>query len=44
MREETSQPVESHEFPWYAVQVKPRAEKAVSAALRLKGYAEFLPL
>lgn len=44
MNEELSQAFESQGLPWYAVQVKPRAEKAVSAALRVKGYEEFLPL
>jgi transcription antitermination factor NusG len=29
---------------WYALQVRQRYEKAVSAALRSKGYEEFLPL
>lgn len=29
---------------WYALQVKPRHEKAVSAALQSKQYEEFLPL
>ena len=32
-----------HNF-WYAVNVKPRHEKAVSKALRNKGFEEFLPL
>lgn len=41
---DTSQSIEKNDLPWYAAQVKPRAEKAVSAALRLKGYTEFLPL
>lgn len=31
-------------FPWFALQVKSRHEKAVSLALRSKGYVEFLPL
>lgn len=31
-------------FAWYALTVKPRHEKAVSAALRVRGYEEFLPL
>ncbi len=44
MHEEQTQPVEGHEIAWYAAQVKPRSEKAVSAALRQKGYEEFLPL
>jgi transcription antitermination factor NusG len=29
---------------WFALLVKPRHEKAVSAALRSRGYVEFLPL
>ena len=29
---------------WFALQVKPRHEKSVSSALRMKGYEEFLPL
>lgn len=29
---------------WFAVRVRPRAEKVVAAALRGKGYEEFLPL
>jgi len=29
---------------WFALQVKPRHEKSVSTALRMKGYEEFLPL
>lgn len=29
---------------WYALCVKPRHEKAAAAALRFKGYEEFLPL
>ncbi|MBL8210690.1 MAG: UpxY family transcription antiterminator [Bryobacterales bacterium] len=33
----------SHTY-WYAINVKPRHEKAVSKALRNKGYEEFLPL
>jgi len=31
-------------FPWYAITVKPRFEKAVAAALLRKGYDQFLPL
>jgi transcription termination/antitermination protein NusG len=31
-------------FPWFAIQVKFRHEKAVSEALRQKGLSEFLPL
>jgi transcription antitermination factor NusG len=31
-------------FPWFALQVKSRHEKAVSLSLRSKGYVEFLPL
>jgi len=30
--------------PWYGVQVRPRFEKLAAAALRGKGYEEFLPL
>jgi transcription termination/antitermination protein NusG len=30
--------------PWYALRVKPNYEKPVSAALRGKGFEEFLPL
>ncbi|MEX2303779.1 MAG: UpxY family transcription antiterminator [Bryobacterales bacterium] len=30
--------------PWFALLVKPRHEKAVAAALRTKGFEEFLPL
>ena len=29
---------------WYAVQTRPKREKAVSAALKGKGYEQFLPL
>lgn len=29
---------------WFAIQVKPRSEKVVSASARNKGYEEFLPL
>ena len=29
---------------WFALQVKPRHEKSVSLALKMKGYEEFLPL
>jgi transcription termination/antitermination protein NusG len=31
-------------FPWFALQVKSRHEKAVTLSLRSKGYVEFLPL
>jgi transcription antitermination factor NusG len=31
-------------LPWYALRVRSRWEKCVSAALRQKGYDEFLPL
>ena len=31
-------------FPWYALQVASRCEKAVAAGLALRGYSEFLPL
>jgi transcription antitermination factor NusG len=31
-------------FPWYALQVASRCEKAVAAGLALRGYTEFLPL
>src|ERR1700743_2457336 len=30
--------------PWYAVRVRPNYEKPVAAALRGKGFQEFLPL
>ena len=30
--------------PWYAVRVRPRAEKLVATALRFKQYEDFLPL
>lgn len=31
-------------FPWYALQVASRCEKAVASGLVLRGYSEFLPL
>jgi transcription antitermination factor NusG len=31
-------------FPWYALQVRPRFEKVIAAALLNKGYEGFLPL
>jgi transcription antitermination factor NusG len=31
-------------FPWYALQVASRCEKAVASGLALRGYNEFLPL
>ncbi|MGA2579390.1 MAG: transcription termination/antitermination NusG family protein [Bryobacteraceae bacterium] len=31
-------------FPWYALQVASRCEKAVASGLALRGYREFLPL
>jgi transcription elongation factor/antiterminator RfaH len=31
-------------FPWYALQVRPRFEKAIASALLHKGYEGFLPL
>ncbi len=31
-------------FPWYALQVRPRFEKAIASALLYKGYEGFLPL
>lgn len=31
-------------LPWFALRVKPRAEKAVAEVLRHKGYEPFLPL
>lgn len=36
--------VQSESPAWYAVRVRPRAEKLVAAALRGKDYEEFLPL
>src|SRR5215471_17879374 len=36
--------VSSSERGWFAVQVRPRYEKATARALRNKGYEEFLPL
>jgi transcription antitermination factor NusG len=32
------------DYPWYALQVKARHEKKVAAALRGRGFVEFLPL
>jgi transcription antitermination factor NusG len=32
------------EYPWYAIRVKSRQERAVAASLAGKGYEEFLPL
>jgi transcription antitermination factor NusG len=32
------------DLEWFALRVRPRAEKAVAAALRGKGYEEFLPV
>ena len=34
----------SSELPWFALRVKPRAEKVVSTIARHKGFEEFLPL
>lgn len=31
-------------YPWYAVQVASRCEKAVASGLAMRGYQEFLPL
>ena len=31
-------------FPWYALQVASRCEKAVASGLALRGYCEFVPL
>jgi transcription antitermination factor NusG len=31
-------------LPWYAIRVKPKHEKTVSAALEAKGYESFLPI
>ena len=31
-------------FPWYALQVRPRFEKAIASSLLNKGYEGFLPL
>jgi transcription antitermination factor NusG len=43
--ERTADAVAQGENPvWYAVRVRPRAEKLVAAALRGKQYEEFLPL
>jgi len=36
--------LESVEYPWYALSVKPRHEKKVSLELRGKGLSEYLPL
>jgi transcription antitermination factor NusG len=33
-----------HDAPWFALHVRSRSEKMVSASLRSKGYEEFLPL
>ncbi len=38
------QPKSNAVKPWYAVRVKPNYEKPVAAALRGRGYEEFLPL
>jgi transcription termination/antitermination protein NusG len=35
---------EVHGAPWYALRVRPNYEKPVAAALRGKGFQEFLPL
>jgi transcription antitermination factor NusG len=37
-------PDEKTIFPWYALQVASRCEKAVASGLALRGYSEFLPL
>jgi len=37
-------PEQKEIFPWYALQVASRCEKAVSSGLALRGYSEFLPL
>ena len=34
----------SHELDWFALRVKPRAERVVADALREKGYEELLPV
>src|SRR5688572_17817350 len=31
-------------LPWFSLRVRPRHEKMVSLALRIRGYEEFLPL
>ena len=36
--------VGSADYPWFALQVRPRHEKATALALRGKGFEEFLPL
>jgi transcription antitermination factor NusG len=42
--EDTSATVAEQDLGWYAIRVRPRAEKLVAAALRGKEYEEFLPL
>lgn len=40
----TGDPVNRDGLPWFAVHVRSKCEVVVSAALRAKGYEEFLPL
>ena len=35
---------QTNEWPWYALQVASRCEKAVSTGLAMRGYSQFLPL
>ena len=40
----TALPLEATREQWFALQLRPNHERVVQAALRTKGYAEFLPL